>query len=498
MKRIVSLCLSALLLLSLCGCNPTGGKEWVYNDVDDVVRDADGNIVFDNVELSLWSVCTDPDGSYQDQIVAAFNETYQGQIKVTTKHESRYSIYKSLADAVALNDSPPDLFYGYGERIAAMVHNHLFVPMQTYLQDAECGFDPDYFEPLLMRNCYVGDNQFGLPIGVDSAQVYCRKDILQKNGLDIPTDMSELFAVCDALAQLAEQGNLWIRSSETITGSNPEGWVKYVSDSPYYPFPISGGDMWIKDYVGYTVMLQNGAQFVTGDGKVGFGSQAAANGLQILRDWIFPSETSKNRYAFSKAGLNYDAGQADFLNGTCVFKLEGAWSAYKHYQTFDTSFRAVGGAESCLAIRHTGNLFALDPSADCADKIFGDSHAVSIVRTCTSRTKRLAAAVFANFLAENSGGIWTQAGHLPASLVVQSSNELYLGNEYYQKYVKHFGSPSQYVTFPSTIYYDQMTEAVTYSIQQSLVDSYRSKSVLQILTDNANDCAQRIQNREDL
>lgn len=496
MKKILTVILAAAMLATLCACTKSP-KNPSYDDIDDVVYDG-GNIVFDNVELTVWSVCTEPDSVYQDQIISDFNEAYEGQIKVTAKHESRYSIYKSLADAVALNDNPPDMFYGYGERIAAMVNNKLFVPLQGYLEQAETGFEADYFEPTLINNCYVGNDLFGLPISVDSAQIYCRKDILAKNGFSIPKNMNELYAVCDAIVELAAAGNLWVRSNETISSSNPEGWVKYSPSSPYYPFPISSGDMWVKDYVGYTAMIQNGAELVSKDGKVAFDNQSAANGLQVLRDWIYPTETSKNKHAFSRAGLNYDAGQADFLNGNCVFKLEGAWSAYNHCNTFDQKFRAVGGSDSCLEIFNTAGMFALDQNADCAGKIFGDSHAISIVRTCKSRTKRIACAIFANYLAENSGGVWTQAGHLPASLVVQSSNEMYLGNEYYLKYVKNYGSPSDYVTFPSTKYYDEMTQSLTYAIQQSVADTYRNQTTLQILSANAEDCRIRIKNREEL
>lgn len=85
-----------------------------------------------------------------------------------------------------------------------------------------------------------------------------------------------------------------------------------------------------------------------------------------------------------------------------------------------------------MAILNFGNLFALDNTKPYANAIFGDSHTATIVKTCKSRTERIAAAIFINYLAENCGGVWTQAGHLPASLIVQSSDDLYLNNQYYK------------------------------------------------------------------
>ena len=131
MKKQPLLALSALMLIggALASCGPTDpgssrdstpSVEWEDDSTDDLVYDGNGNIVFDEVELSMWSVCTNPDSVYQDQIIDDFNRAYDGQIHVTVYHESRYSIFSNLVSTVAQDpDNAPDLFYGYGDSVGS-------------------------------------------------------------------------------------------------------------------------------------------------------------------------------------------------------------------------------------------------------------------------------------------------------------------------------------------------------------------------------------------
>lgn len=506
MKNIISKCVlisTALLLGSCNGSNNVTNKEYKDDSIDDVKYDNSGNIIFDNVELNMWSVCTNPDSVYQDQIINKFNELYKGQIKVKPYHESRYSIYGALAQAVTQDpDNAPDIFYGYGEKIAALENNDILVPIDTYLAKANIGFDASYFESNLISSCFVNERLFGLPISVDSTMIFVRKDILEKNDINIPTNYKELMEVCDSLVEKANKGELWIRgnNSSSISTDDVYKWRKYVPDleGPYYPFPISSGDMWVNAYLSQTVALQNGGQLVNEEGKPAYNTKEVANGLQILRDWFWPNESSANKYALSKPDLNYDAGISEFYSGTSAFYLDGAWSGYKDTALMDSMYAADGGSYKNMGIMNFGNLFALDNTKPYANAIFGDSHTGTIVKTCKSRTERIAASIFINYLAENCGDVWTQAGHLPASLIVQSSDDLYLNNEYYKKYVQYYGSTSQYQILPSTIYYDEIYESYQVAIKQVMASTYKNKTISSILENNYKDCMLRISDREDL
>lgn len=507
------LLLTTLTLGSCAGTSTSGGgtstsypsiNEWEDDSVDDIVTDGAGNIVFDDVEISMWSVTTNPDSVYQDQIIDEFNRAYEGQIHVTVYHESRYSIFSNLVSTVAQDpENAPDLFYGYGERIASLVDNDIFVPMGPYLEMANIGFDRNNFEKALIDNCYIGDMLYGIPYGVDSAIIFARKDILEENGLAVPTNLTELADVCDALVDKAAAGELMIRGedSDNAGAGDVYAWRKYnpTLEGTYYPFPISSGDMWINAYVAQTAVYQNGGSLVReDDGHANWNSPEAEKGLQILREFLYPTATSVNRHPFSKADLNYDAGVTEFLRGTGVFKLDGAWSGYTNYTLMDNMYGKDGGAKENLAIINLGNMLTTDNTTAYSKTIFGDSHAASIVSSTTSRTKRVAASILANFLAENSGGVWTQAGHLPASLIVQNSHDLYLDNEYYEKYVQYYGSPSQYVTALPTKYYDEVSDSFSVALKAAMASTYKDRPIADILQENYEDCELRISDREDL
>lgn len=524
--RIFTL-LSAMSLLVACGShNNNGGNntddgngnggiddkyigEWEDDSVDDLQFDSNGNPILNNVKLTMWSTVTNPDSEYQDKIIKEFNKAYEGQIELVYSgggvcyHETRFSIYGNFAKTVSQDpENAPDLFYGYGERIAAITNQDLIVPIGPYLQMANIGFERSYFEKQLIDNCFVGSNLYGLPISVDTAHALCRKDILTKNGLSVPTNYAELVDVCDKLVEKANDGDLWVRGNDTayVAKGDPTLWRKYnvAVEGQYYPFPISNGDMWIYDYWAETAAIQNGGAICNSNGMPIFASNEVASGLQLLRDWIFPSSTSANKYAMSAPDLNYDAGSKDFYAGTCAFYLDGAWGLFVDTSRLDTMFISEGGANENLAIINPSQILTKDPSKDYAKYIFGDSHAVSLVKNTTSRTKRVAAAIFANYLAEHSGNEWTKAGHLPASLVVQQSYDDYLNNEYYQKYVQYYGSTDLYRTMPVSVYYDYVITGYQTALKQSMSSIYTSKPIIDLLRNAQEDATQRIEDLRDL
>ena len=505
----------AVTLLAACETAPqssSGGDggiddkylgEWKDDSVDDLQFDNDGNPILNNVELKMWSTVTNPDAEYQDQIIADFNKAYEGQIKLSYTgggvcyHESRFSIYGNFAKTVNQDpENAPDVFYGYGERIGAITNQDLIVPVGPYLKMANIGFQKDYFETKLIDNCFVGDNLYGLPISVDTAHTLARKDILEKNGLTVPTNYLELTDACDKLVEKANAGELWVRGNDTayVAKGDPTEWRKYsvAIEGPYYPFPISNGDMWIYDYYAETAALQNGGVLCDKSGMPSFASPEVAGGLQILRDWIFPTETSSNKYAMSAPDLNYDAGAKDFYAGTCSFYLDGAWGLYVDTAKLDTMYIGEGGSKDNLAIINPSKLLCKDYSKDYSKEIFGDSHAISLVKNTTSRAKRVAGAIFSNYLAEHSGGLWTKAGHLPASTVVQQSTDDYLDNPYYQKYVQYFGTTDLYQTMPVSVYYDYIMNGYHTALKQATSSIYTSRNIIDLLSDAQEDAVQRI------
>ena len=88
-KQVLIPMLFALSITTLAGCKNNKNPSMDIDDEGDIIRDEDGNVVYNNVELKLWTVTTGDDANTQDEIIAGFNQLYDGQIKVTAEHISR-------------------------------------------------------------------------------------------------------------------------------------------------------------------------------------------------------------------------------------------------------------------------------------------------------------------------------------------------------------------------------------------------------------------------
>ena len=64
-----TLILSCLALLGLASCGGQGGDD----PTDSLTTDSEGNVVFDNVKLRVWSVIGDPDRAYLEMVNSSFN-----------------------------------------------------------------------------------------------------------------------------------------------------------------------------------------------------------------------------------------------------------------------------------------------------------------------------------------------------------------------------------------------------------------------------------------
>ena len=81
--------IAVLSSFSLLGCLFSCTGNSTNNENNDLVRDENGSIVYNNVELNLWSVTTGDDAQTQDAIISNFNKLYEGMIHVNSKHISR-------------------------------------------------------------------------------------------------------------------------------------------------------------------------------------------------------------------------------------------------------------------------------------------------------------------------------------------------------------------------------------------------------------------------
>ena len=490
-KWLLLVLVIAVAVAALAGCDNNTGAPVLEGD-GDIVWDENGNVVYDNINLKMWSVTTGDDANTQDQIVAGFNSMYEGMIHVTVEHYSRYDLETLLSNTMQFDrENAPDILFNHGSRVTEYNERGWLQEVDFFFDKSGASFDKSDFVPSLLESVTIDGTAYGVPVDVHSAIICIRKDILEKNGLPIPTNYEELCEVADRAAELAANNQLWIRG-ENSEGYSATEWRLASTAEPYTAFPISYGDMWVHEFVDYTAAVQNGGSIVDAEGMPAWNSQETADGLQVLRDWIFPGESSTNRYALSEDyGSSYDVGDAPLNSGRCIFKLQGPWAWQRELQTFDQMLAADGGSSNIATCSLSG-MFAKDSDAEYASLIKGEGHAITLMSTVTSYTKAAAATVFMEYMANYSGIAWAKRGHLPAVISVSQASE-YLIDPAYEAYIQYWGTPADYVVVPPTKYYSYVDTYFKTAAQQAIANSYRNQSITSILNTQYRDCVDYIQ-----
>lgn len=495
MKKRYLLILSSLVLAGCTGNSvpnsnnktSSGGSSTTVVEDGDIKYDDNGNIIYDNVTIKMWSVTTGEDAKTQDQIISQFNELYSGMIKVETTHTSRYDLEQLITTTMEFDrKNAPELFFSHGSRASEYVSKDWLQPIEPYMNKAGLIIDKEDFTKSLLDSTTVNNDIYGLPQDVHSAMIVVRKDILEKNGLKIPTNYYELVEVSEKAAEMASKGQLQIRGENSF-GTAADVWRTAKTTEPYYSFPIAYGDMWVHEFAGYTAAIQNGSTIADDKGNPTWNNDGAVQGLQVLRDWCMPNENSVNKTALSKIyGSDYDVGNAPFRQGDAIFKLLGPWEYQSNLTEFDRDLKNDGGSSNITTISMS-NMFAKDSTKEYANKIKGEGHAFMLMSTVESMTKRCAAMVFADYMVNNSGVEWAKRGHLPALQSVQNSDE-YTSDPAYEQYISKWGRCEDYVVIPPTPYYSYVDSYFKNAVQKSMAQSFSSKTIASILKTEYEDC----------
>lgn len=491
-KSLIHLMILASLL-GMVGCGKPSEKPTEMQGDGDIIRDENGNVVYQNVTLKMWSVTTGDDASTQDDIVSEFNRLYDGMIQVQVEHHSRYELEQLLNTTMQFDKkNAPDLMFNHGSRAAEYNARGWIIPCEAYFDKANVLFDKTDFSESLLNAVTLDNTIYGMPIDCHSAMMEIRTDILEKNNLSLPTNYEELVDVCDRAASLAANNNLWIRG-ENSDGYASTEWRRASTAEAYTAFPISYGDMWVHEFFGYTALVQNGGSIVdTATGLPAWYSKETDNGLQLVRDWIMPSTTSKNRSAMSKDyGSTYDVGDAPFRSGNAIFKLNGPWAYQKDREDFDSILGKDNGRKN-ITTRSLSGMIASDKTKAYASKVKGEGHAIMMLDTITSMTKACAATVFMDYMAYNGGVTWAKRGHIPAAQSVFQSSA-YQQDSAYEEYIKYWGTPNDYVVVEPTEYYTNVDQYFKNGLLQVMSSQYKDKSIDEIMQKQFKDCKDYIE-----
>lgn len=500
--RVVALCMVLVFTLSFTtACKPSGGGM-----VNDLKFDEYGEIIFDGTELTVWSVIGEPDNAYLDVVNKQFNDYYSSNgLSAKIVSLSVGDFYTQLANTINTDpESAPDVVIYHSERLTDLANSKIILPMDEYFAAIPNNdFSTDNYYRSLMQECMYDGKVYGVPLDVHGGMWYVRTDILEKNGLEMPTSLSEFVEVCNQLITLYEEGRLWHRAMDKTNPANCNWTQAKDLGEHFYPVVMSDEGGIENGWIPQTAVLQNGGKLVGENGRPAWNTDALVEVMTMFRNWQSgEGDFNGTPYAGKFVEGNDDAQTvwSKLSSGAAVFSCEGPWFAEQRLEEYNAVLGSLtdsqGKTYSPLGLLNMSKLYALDENSADASKIYGVGHAFSISRTVTSMTKAVGAALYAQYMTEHSMD-YLQGGHLPAYKAIYESEE-FKSQPFYQQYLQAFGSPENYVTLGNTAYYTEVYEQLKGVYIDIFTASKLNKTPQEIVTDRFNTALALIEADEEL
>ena len=501
-KRFIAALLCAILgamslVLAACsGGTDTGrGLENVVNDIE---FDEYGDPIFDNINLKVWSVIGKPDNAYYSVINGMFNDYYRvNGLKATVTEVDVSAFYTQLAQTLNTDpDNAPDVVLFHSERLQMLASQNILMPMNTFyeaLGDHNTFATSNYVDSVIQQ-CYYNDKLYGVPLDVHSGVWYCRQDIIERNGLQVPHTLSQFVAVNNALIDLYKNDNLWIRSLDNPTWRKVGRTGNDAFGASYEPVVMSSVGGIETGWIPQTAVVQNGGTITAANGNPAWNTEGLKDVMEMFRDWQKGTGSFKGtEYSGKFVATNSDANTtwSNLASGQSVFCFEGPWYCADRFNEYNealserTDGSPTGEKYSPLTIINPSKMFALDEDADCADKVYGVGHCISVVSTVKSLTRCVAAALYAQYVTENSAE-YMQGGHMPANKAVLASDK-FKAIDGYDEYLKLMGNPENFVMLGDTKHYGAVYECLKGVYADVFSSTNQSVSVQTIINSRYNE-----------
>lgn len=243
--------------------------------------------------ITLWDIATeDPTKSIQEGAVQRFMADYPN-IKVEQVHQQNDNYKQQLIVAMS-SGKAPDMYIHWGGGPMAEYYKSGFV---NDISDLYKMYDhPDFIDAAVAQASY-DDKLLAIPYGgLSGCDIFYNKAIFQEVGVEVPTTIDELEAVCDKLIAAG-----------------------------YVPFSLANGSKWTGSmYYMYLVARHSGnAEFDAAYNQTGsFTSDAFIWAGEKIQEWV--------RKGYFNEGFNSlvtDNGEdrALLYNNTCAMMLHGSW-----------------------------------------------------------------------------------------------------------------------------------------------------------------------------
>lgn len=284
----------------------------------------------------------------EEAIIADFEAKYPN-IKIEATYLSSADI-KTNTKIAASSNTLPDMWYNWGGAFADYyAENGLCLDLTDYAN--EHNWSDRFLAGALEQATYDG-KIIGLPQNLIALVVFYRKDLLEQNGIEIPTTLEELEAACQTLVDngvtpFATYGNAIMRTQEALVecyGTEEEhdnlllmreswdgneavtkSWekVKEWIDKGYFPSSVL-----TEDSNSSNMLVFSGQCAMTIENPA-FCSQIIANGDDINNYGWFPFPTTSGRLSAYAKLCQFNANISDE-------KLEAAMLFWDYYYSAES------------------------------------------------------------------------------------------------------------------------------------------------------------------
>lgn len=477
-KKILSaLCLSMALAftvpLAACG----GGGDDINEDgtwwstTGELNKDANGNIVFDDIGLRMTTIVSGVDQAPFGDIIAQFNAEYRGKININPIYLTGDNFEKDIAMKIQQNsDNAPDIVMLHQESLKGFLNYKLIQPYDLAMKETGVEIDLTAFAETVNQYAKAGtEYQFGVPVDAAGMVVYYNKDLLKATtGSDkVPETRSELLSVCRQF-------------KDKNPGNYPISWE-------------TSGDFFCQ-YLMPTAVLQNGGYLYKEDLYADWYNNETQRGIYKT---AIQSVRSYNDSGYAQKGVHEKGGATDFMQNKSIFYVTMPWyreNIISGYATMNKITEAA--AEEKISGASVSGWFAMsDETSDNAKKIYGDSHMFAMTRKVKDITKKAAVCEFVKWFTQRAdiGAQWAEAGHVTLSNTIANSTT-YTENKtvinFIDKWYPHLDS---FTTMGITPYYSTVGGNLKTLLSESLIlDSPKESDFLDLIKTKQNELNSQI------
>ena len=294
-KKVMSVFLSiAMAVTMLAGCSGSSGQADKGSSKKEVSAATSSKTVSEVKELegdiTFWHSFTQ--GPRLETIQQAADTFMKENPKVKIKIEtfSWNDFYTKWTTGLA-SGNVPDMSTALVGQVAEMINSDAIIPLNDLIDD----IGRDKFNEAAIKELSVDDNNYAVPLYAHAMVMWIRKDLLEKNKLEVPKTWDELY---EAAKKLTKDG---------IYGLS---------------FPCGSSDFQATNFLNFYVK-SGGGSLLTDDLKANLTSDLAINGinywLKVYKD-CSPKD-SINYNVLDQATLYYQGKTAfDFNSG---FQISG-------------------------------------------------------------------------------------------------------------------------------------------------------------------------------